>query len=90
MKKKQKFVQASYTDDHGKWISLEGKLLRKNKKFFLVEVFKRMECLGEKMISVSISKKVEKIFPKFKDFLFREINRGPFTPGIEGWDDGEY
>ncbi len=91
MKKNKQFVCASYTDDEGKKVCLEGKLLRRNKNFFLVEVFKKIESLGEKIISISFSsRRREKIFFRFKDFLFKEINRQPFNPSIEGWDDGEY
>lgn len=91
MKQNKQFVCASYTDDEGKKVCLEGKLLRRSKDFFLIEVFKRIESLGEKIISISLSsRKKEKIFPGFKDFLFKEINRQPFNPSIEGWDDGEY
>jgi|GEM_PF-4033344 len=86
MKKKKKGVCIAYTDDLGRRICLEGTVIRKNRKGFLLKVFKKMITFKDRVVSVSFCPEIENISMDFKNLYCRD--QAPFNLAIEAWDDG--
>jgi len=88
MKKIEKTICIVYTDSDGRNVCLEGTILRKNRKSFLVKVFKKIITFKDKVVSISFSPQIENIKTDFRNIYCRD--RAPYNLMVEAWDDEEY